>query len=95
MRVLEVDERGKISLDRIDKPEAPAGSGNGAERASVASAPIVPSLNRSERSDRPRRAPGDNGGAPRAAIMRVNPRLPNRSTDSLLLSTWPHWFRRA
>ena len=29
VRVLEVDEKGKISLDRIDKPEAPAGSGNG------------------------------------------------------------------
>ncbi len=27
--VLEVDEKGKISLDRLDKPEAPAGSGNG------------------------------------------------------------------
>ncbi len=26
--VLEVDEKGKISLDRLDKPEAPAGSGN-------------------------------------------------------------------
>jgi polyribonucleotide nucleotidyltransferase len=29
VRVLEVDEKGKISLDRIDKPEAPAGSGHG------------------------------------------------------------------
>ncbi|MGN0286792.1 MAG: polyribonucleotide nucleotidyltransferase [Atopobiaceae bacterium] len=28
VRVLEVDEKGKISLDRIDKPEAPAGSGH-------------------------------------------------------------------
>ena len=27
VRVLEVDEKGKISLDRIDKPEAPAASG--------------------------------------------------------------------
>lgn len=29
VRVLEVDEKGKISLDRLDKPEAPAGSGQG------------------------------------------------------------------
>jgi polyribonucleotide nucleotidyltransferase len=29
VKVLEVDEKGKISLDRIDKPEAPAGSGHG------------------------------------------------------------------
>lgn len=28
VKVLEVDEKGKISLDRIDKPEAPAGSGH-------------------------------------------------------------------
>ena len=60
VRVLEVDERGKISLDRIDKPEAPEGS--------------APSHSeRRERSDRParqrrdreggrgHRAPGDHG----------------------------------
>lgn len=60
VRVLEVDERGKISLDRIDKPEAPEGS--------------APSHGeRRERSDRParqrrdreggrgHRAPGDHG----------------------------------
>ena len=42
VRVLEVDERGKISLDRIDKPEAPEGS--------------APSHGeRRERSDRPAR----------------------------------------
>ena len=29
VQVLEVDQKGKISLDRLDKPEAPAGSGNG------------------------------------------------------------------
>jgi polyribonucleotide nucleotidyltransferase len=29
VKVLEVDEKGKISLDRIDKPEAPSGSGHG------------------------------------------------------------------
>jgi polyribonucleotide nucleotidyltransferase len=32
VKVLEVDEKGKISLDRIDKPEAPAGSGHGPDR---------------------------------------------------------------
>ena len=60
VRVLEVDERGKISLDRIDKPEAPEGS-----------APSHPE--RRERTDRParqrrdreggrsHRAPGDHG----------------------------------
>ena len=60
VRVLEVDERGKISLDRIDKPEAPEGS--------------TPSrAERRERTDRParqhhdreggrsHRAPGDHG----------------------------------
>ena len=57
VRVLEVDEKGKISLDRIDKPEVPGGSkgGNGhghdGER-------------RGER--KPRRHPGDNGNAGRA-----------------------------
>ena len=29
VKVIEVDEKGKISLDRLDKPEAPAGSGHG------------------------------------------------------------------
>ncbi len=53
--VLEVDEKGKISLDRLDKPEAPAGSGhaghgesNGGERSS-------------EHRTRARRHPGDRG----------------------------------
>jgi polyribonucleotide nucleotidyltransferase len=32
VKVLEVDEKGKISLDRIDKPEAPAGAGRREER---------------------------------------------------------------
>ena len=32
VKVLEVDEKGKVSLDRIDKPEAPAGAGNGGDR---------------------------------------------------------------
>ena len=32
VKVLEVDEKGKVSLDRIDKPEAPASAGNGGDR---------------------------------------------------------------
>ena len=31
VKVIEVDEKGKVSLDRIDKPEAPAGSGKSTE----------------------------------------------------------------
>ena len=57
-----VDDRGKISLDRLDKPEAPAraegaseGDGEHFQRRER------PRRERSERSDRPRR-PGDNGG---------------------------------
>ncbi len=50
VRVLEVDEKGKISLDRVDKPEAPAGSGKGREHDGE------------KRERRPRRRPGDNGG---------------------------------
>ena len=61
VKVLEVDEKGKISLDRIDKPEAPAGSGkpSGARREGGL---------RGERhghdgsgEPRVRRHPGDNG----------------------------------
>ena len=49
VRVLEVDERGKISLDRIDKPEAPEGS--------------APShAERRERTDRPARQRRDREG---------------------------------
>ncbi len=54
--VLEVDDRGKISLDRLDKPEAPAraegtseGDGEHFQRRER------PRRERSERSDRPRR----------------------------------------
>ena len=60
--VIEVDDRGKISLDRLDKPEAPAraegaseGDGEHFQRRER------PRRERSERGDRPRR-PGDNGG---------------------------------
>ena len=58
VKVLEVDEKGKISLDRLDKPEAPAGSGhnghgesNGGERPERSG----------ERRTRARRHPGDRG----------------------------------
>ena len=50
MRVLEVDEKGKVSLDRIDKPEAPAAQKRDQEKKD---------------GPRPRhrtRRPGDNGG---------------------------------
>ncbi|MEE1372762.1 MAG: polyribonucleotide nucleotidyltransferase, partial [Parolsenella sp.] len=57
VRVLEVDEKGKISLDRIDKPEAPAGSKPASHHEGK----------REERGERkPRRHPGDNGNAGRA-----------------------------
>ena len=56
VRVLEVDEKGKISLDRIDKPEAPAGSGHGRSHEGG-------EKDRGHREHRgPRRRPGDNGG---------------------------------
>ncbi len=48
VKVLEVDEKGKVSLDRIDKPEAPASSGK-------------PSEERGERKPRSDRRPGDRG----------------------------------
>ena len=52
VRVLEVDEKGKISLDRIDKPEAPAGFGHAHEGEK----------DRPRREHRaPRRRPGDKG----------------------------------
>ncbi len=54
VRVLEVDEKGKISLDRIDKPEAPAGSGNGRSHEGEKDRP-----RREHRG--PRRRPGDKG----------------------------------
>ncbi len=47
VRVLEVDEKGKVSLDRVDKPEAPA----------------APKKEREPRPNRRTRRPGDNGGA--------------------------------
>ena len=57
VRVLEVDEKGKISLDRIDKPEAPNGSKPASHHEGK----------REERGERkPRRHPGDNGNVGRA-----------------------------
>ena len=51
VKVIEVDEKGKISLDRLDKPEAPAHTaGEGRPRRESR-----------DRSERPRRRPGDNG----------------------------------
>ena len=47
VRVIEVDEKGKVSLDRIDKPEAPAASSK---------------REREPRGARRTRRPGDNGG---------------------------------
>ena len=54
VKVIEVDEKGKVSLDRIDKPEAPAGSGKSSEDRGERS-------ERSERKPRERRRPGDGG----------------------------------
>ncbi|MBY4797980.1 polyribonucleotide nucleotidyltransferase [Collinsella sp. AGMB00827] len=61
--VIEVDDRGKISLDRVNKPEAPAGEDFEPRRERT----DRPRRPRSERpgfdsSERPRRSPGDNGG---------------------------------
>ena len=60
VHVLEVDERGKISLDRIDKPEAPEGSApSHAERRERADRPAR--QRRDREGGRSHRAPGDHG----------------------------------
>ena len=60
VRVLEVDERGKISLDRIDKPEAPEGSApSRAERRERADRPAR--QRRDREGGHSHRAPGDHG----------------------------------
>ena len=75
VRVLEVDEKGKISLDRIDKPEAPAGSGHGRSHEGG-------EKDRGHREHRgPRRRPGDNGGD-----ERPRPRRHPRSVATLTSS---------
>ena len=70
VKVIEVDERGKISLDRLDKPEAPEGSAapGDDDGRGFGGRPRRESRDRGDRhgrgnghSDRPRR-PGDNGG---------------------------------
>ena len=55
VKVIEVDEKGKISLDRLDKPEVPEGSAPAGE----------PHGRRHDGERRPRRRPGDNGGEKR------------------------------
>ena len=60
VRVLEVDERGKISLYRIDKPEAPEGSApSRAERRERTDRPAR--QHRDREGGRSHRAPGDHG----------------------------------
>lgn len=54
VKIIEIDDRGKISLDRLEKPDAPAGS-----------APSGDSHGRSDRGDRPERSGGGHGGGDR------------------------------
>ena len=56
VQVIEVDDRGKVSLDRLDKPEAPGRAAGDAPR------PRRESRDRDHGHGRPHRAPGDNGG---------------------------------
>ena len=80
VKVIEIDDRGKISLDRLDKPEAPAGFGSGEHEGERRQrrAPRGDRDNGGRGFDRPQRRdradrgegrtrhPGDNGGrAPR------------------------------
>ncbi|ANE22718.1 polynucleotide phosphorylase [Denitrobacterium detoxificans] len=53
VQVIEVGENGKISLDRLEKPDAPEGSARPRREDRG---------ERSEHGDRPRRRPGDRGG---------------------------------
>ena len=75
VKVIEIDDRGKISLDRLDKPEAPAGSGAGAgegerrerraprDRDNGGRGFDRPQRrDRGERGETRTRRPGDNGG---------------------------------
>ena len=59
VKVIEIDDKGKVSLDRLDKPKAPEGSGNGNGEGR-------PRRESRDRSERPRRRPGDNGRGGRA-----------------------------
>ena len=88
VRVLEVDEKGKISLDRIDKPEAPAGSGHGRSHEGG-------EKDRGHREHRgPRRRPGDNGGDERP---RPGPSRRSTGSDGTLFfspAVWAEISRR-
>ena len=61
VKVIEVDEKGKVSLDRLDKPEAPEVGGRNSDKP------------RDERPRRPRR-PGDRGNDPAPAPEARKPR---------------------
>ena len=66
VRVIEVDEKGKISLDRLDKPEVPGSPKPSREGGRREGAPRRERDDRPGRSEReaerkPRRHPGDNG----------------------------------
>ena len=56
VRVLEVDEKGKVSLDRLEKPVAPAGSGNASKEGGA-------SRREGGSERRPSRRPGDHGSS--------------------------------
>jgi polyribonucleotide nucleotidyltransferase len=56
VEIIDIDDKGKVSLDRIDKPEAPAGSGSGRPSGGDRSHGPRPS------GDRPQ---GGSGGQPR------------------------------
>lgn len=72
VKVLEVDEKGKISLDRLDKPEAPGGAGSRGPRHEREER--APRTERAQAEHRPRRHPGDNGN--------VDTRTPRRHHES-------------
>jgi polyribonucleotide nucleotidyltransferase len=61
--VLEVDDKGKISLDRLNKPEAPAGAKGGDRGPRQHSDRDNGRGERRERRTRTPRKPGDNGGS--------------------------------
>ena len=54
VKVIEIEDGGKVKLDRLDKPKAPEGSGHGSGEGR-------PRRESRDRSERPRRRPGDNG----------------------------------
>lgn len=72
VKVLEVDEKGKISLDRLDKPEVPGGSKPARREGGHRGFGHDDRPGRAERAGeregerKPRRHPGDNGNVGRA-----------------------------